>query len=49
MDNTNYLGQTIESNLAVSTLETVKSRAGKIKGAAMEVKAIIEAFEMKAI
>ena len=49
MDNTKYLGQNIESNLAISTLETVKSRAGKIKGAAMEVKAIIEAFEMKAI
>ena len=49
MHNTKYLGKNIESNLTVSTLETVKSRTAKIKGAALEVKAIIEAFEMKAI
>ena len=44
-----YLGQTIKSNLATSALETVKSRAGKVKGAAMEVKSIIEAYQMKAM
>ena len=49
MVNTKYLGQTIENNLSMSNLETVKSRAGKIKFAAMEVKAIIEDYEMKAI
>ena len=49
MVNTKYLGQTIEGKLSRSNLETVKSRAGKIKGAAMEVKAIIEDYEMKAI
>ena len=49
MKNTKYLGQVIENNLSISTLETVKARSAKIKGAAMEVKTIIEAFEMKAI
>ena len=44
-----YLGQTIQSNLSVSAFETVKQREGKLKGAAMEVKAIIEDYEMKAI
>ena len=37
-----YLGQSIKSNMSTSALETVKSRAGRIKGAAMEVKAIVE-------
>ena len=32
-----YLGQLIHSNLSRSALETVKSRAGKVKGTAMEV------------
>ena len=49
MSSTKYLGQTIGCSLSRSALETVKSRAGKIKGAAMEVKAIIEDYEMKAI
>ena len=37
-----YLGQSIKSNMSKSALETFKSRAGRIKGAAMEVKAIVE-------
>jgi hypothetical protein len=44
-----YLGQTIQTNLSASAFETVKQREGKLKGAAMEVKAIIEDYEMKAI
>ena len=44
-----YLGQSIHSNLSRSALETVISRAGKIKGAAMEVKCIVESHEMKAM
>ena len=44
-----YLGQMIESNLASSALATVKERAGKIKGAAMEVKSIVEDFQMQAM
>ena len=44
-----YLGQTIGSNLATSAVNTVKERAGKIKGAAMEVKQIIEDFQMQAL
>ena len=35
--------------MSTSALETVKSRAGRIKGAAMEVKAIVEDHEMKAM
>ena len=38
-----YLGQTIESNLSLSALATVKERVGKIKGAA------IEEFPMQAL
>ena len=44
-----YLGQSIKSNMSTSALETVRSRAGRIKGAAMEVKAIVEDDEMKAM
>ena len=44
-----YLGQIIESNLNTCALATVKDRAGKIKGAAMEVKQIIEDFQMQAL
>ena len=49
MSSTKYLGQTIDCILSRSALETVKSRAGKIKDAIMEVKAIKEDYEMKAI
>ena len=42
-----YLGQTIQSNLSASALETVKERSGKVKGAAVEVKALLEDHEMK--
>ena len=34
-----YLGQLIESNLAATALATVQERSGKIKGAAIEIKA----------
>ena len=44
-----YLGQIIDSNLNNCALATVRDRAGKIKGAAMEVKQIIEDFEMQAV
>jgi hypothetical protein len=40
--NEKYLGQIIQSNLSKSAEETVKSREGKLKGAAMEVKSIID-------
>ena len=43
-----YLGQTIQSNQSASALETVKARSGKVKEAAVEVKAILEDHEMKA-
>ena len=46
MSSTKYLGQTIDSR---SAIDTVKSRAGKIKGTAMEFKTIKEDFEMAAI
>ena len=44
-----YLGQMIESNLAASALATVQERSGKIKGAAIEIKGIIEEFQMQAL
>ena len=44
-----YLRQVSESNLASSALATVKARVGKIKGAAIEIKAIIEEYEMQAL
>ena len=48
-DEDKYLGQTIGSNLATSAVNTLKERYGKIKGAAMEVKQIIEDFQMQAL
>ena len=44
-----YLGQSSKSNMSTSALETVKSRAGRIEGAAMEVKTMLEYYEMKAM
>ena len=44
-----YLGQIIGSSLATSAFGTVKYRTGKIKGAALELKHIIEDFQTKAI
>ena len=44
-----YLGQIFESDLKTSALATVTSRQGKIKGAAIEVKSIIEDFHMQAM
>ena len=37
-----YLGQIFESNLASSALSTVQDRVGKIEGAAIKIKSIIE-------
>ena len=45
-----YLGQMLHGNgLEESALATVKERAGRIKGATMEVKSIIEEFEMQSM
>ena len=45
-----YLGQVLHGGgLEDSALATVKERAGKIKGATMEIKSIIEEFEMQAM
>ena len=44
-----YLGQVIQSTLADSALATVQDREGKIKGAAIEIKSIIEEFQMQAL
>ena len=44
-----YLRQVSESNLASSALASVKDRVGKIKGAAIEIKAIIKEYEMQAL
>ena len=44
-----YLGQVIKSNMATSALATVQERSGKIKGAAIEIKGIIEEFQMQAL
>ena len=44
-----YLGQVIKSNLSESALATVQQRSGKIKGATMQIKAIIEDFRMQAL
>ena len=43
------MGQIFESDLRTSALATVKDRQGKIKGAAIEVKSIIEDFQMQAM
>ena len=44
-----YIGQIFESNLSASALATVQDRIGKNKGAAMEIKSIIEEFKMQAL
>ena len=44
-----YLGQILKSDLATSALATVEDRAGKVKGAAIEVKSIIEDYKMQAM
>ena len=44
-----YLGQTIQSNLSLRAQATVKERVGKINGAAIEIKSIIEEFPMQAL
>ena len=44
-----YLGQLFQSDLRTSALATVIYRQGKIKGAAIEVKSIIEDFHMQAM
>ena len=44
-----YLGQIFASDLSTSALATVKEREGRIKGAAIEVKAIIEDYQMQAM
>ena len=44
-----YLGQVIKSDLASSALATVQDREGKIKGAAIEIKSIIEDYQMQAM
>ena len=44
-----YLGKIFESDLSSSALSTVRQREGKIKGAAIEVKSIIEDYCMQAM
>ena len=44
-----YLGQVIKSTLSTSALATAQDRAGKIKGAAIEIRQIIEDFQMQAL
>ena len=45
-----YLGQVLHGGgLDDSALATVRERAGKIKGVSMEIKTIIEEFEMQAM
>ena len=44
-----YLGQMIKSDLASSALATVQDRQAKIKGAEMEIKCLIEDFNMQAM
>ena len=44
-----YLGQIFDSDLGTSALATVKDRQGKLKGAAIEVKSIIDDFQMQAM
>ena len=48
-ENYKYLGQVFQSNLSESALATVQEKAGKIKGAALEVKSVIEDFQMQAM
>ena len=44
-----YLGQILKSSLSTSALATAQDRAGKIKGATLEIKQIIEDYQMQAI
>ena len=44
-----YLGQIIKCDLSTSAFATVQDRMGKLKGAAIEIKAIIEDFKMQAM
>jgi hypothetical protein len=44
-----YLGQVIKSTLSTSSLATAQDREGKIKGAAIEIRQIIEDFQMQAL
>ena len=44
-----YLGQPIKSALSTSALATAQDRAGKVKGAKLEIKQIIEDYQMQAI
>ena len=44
-----YLGHLLKSSLSTSALATAQDRAGKIKGATLEIKQIIEDYQMQAI
>ena len=48
-ENNKYIGQVIDSNISTSALSTVQERVGRIKGAAIEIKSIIEDFQMQAL
>ena len=43
-----YLAQIIKSPLSISALGTAQDRAGKIKGHTLEMKQIIEDYQMQA-
>ena len=44
-----YLGQIFSFDISSSALATVRSREGKLKGAAIEIKSIIEDYQMQAM
>ena len=44
-----YLGQTLESNLAKSVEATIAERTAKIKGAAIEIKSLVEDLQMQSL
>ena len=44
-----YLGQIFSSDISSSALATVRYREGKLKGAAIEVRSIIEDYQMQAM
>ena len=44
-----YLGQIFSSDNSSSALATVRYREGKLKGAAIEVRSIIEDYQMQAM
>ena len=44
-----YLGQTFYSDPTTSALATVKERQGKLKGATIEIRSIIEDYQMQAM